>query len=64
MQYKTLEQYLIECIQDNTDFCFSFKECPNPDFVKRFKSKFENEFIKMDTLKDINSGKNMPVEEE
>lgn len=34
---KTLEEYLIECIHENTDFCLSFKEIPNPDFVKRFR---------------------------
>jgi hypothetical protein len=36
-QYKTLEEYLIECIHDKIDFCFSFKEIPNPDFVPRFR---------------------------
>jgi hypothetical protein len=53
MQHKTLEQYLIECIQDNVDFCFNFKEIPNPEFLPRFKARYEAEFIKMEALRDI-----------
>ena len=37
IEFKQLEQYLIECVHENTDFCLSFKRIPNPDFVKRFK---------------------------
>ena len=59
-----MEEYLIECVQEKTDFCFSFKEIPNPDFVKRFMTRYENEFIKFDTLKDIAKGKNMDSEED
>jgi hypothetical protein len=44
---KTLEEFLIECIHEGTDFCFSFKEIPNPEFVKRFRSQFEKEFEKL-----------------
>lgn len=35
---KTLEEFLIECIHENTDFCFSYQEIPNADFVKRFRT--------------------------
>lgn len=56
-EYKTLEEYLIECINENTDFCLSFKEIPNADFVKRFRNKYENEFVKIETLKNIREGK-------
>jgi hypothetical protein len=34
---KTLEEFLIECVHEGTDFCLSFKEIPNPDFEKRFR---------------------------
>lgn len=51
--FKTLEEYLIECVHEGTDFCFSFKEIPNPDFVRRFKTQFASEFIKMETLQNM-----------
>jgi hypothetical protein len=44
---KTLEEFLIECIHEGTDFCFSYKDIPNPDFVKRFRTQYENEFVKL-----------------
>jgi hypothetical protein len=47
---KTLEEYLIECIHENTDFCLSFKEVPNPDFVQRFRVRYEKEFEKLRNL--------------
>jgi hypothetical protein len=34
---KTLEEFLIECIYEETDFCLNYKEIPNPDFEKRFR---------------------------
>ena len=54
---KTLEEFLIECIHEGTDFCLSFKEVPNPDFETRFRQKFESEFLKLQTLASIDSGK-------
>ena len=56
-EYKTLEEYLIECIHESTDFCLSFKEVPNPDFVQRFRNKYDNEFSKIETIKNIREGK-------
>ena len=47
---KTLEEFLIDCIHEGTDYCLSFKEIPNPDFIKRFRQQYENEFIKLETL--------------
>lgn len=52
---KTLEEFLIECIHEGTDFCFSFKEIPNPDFIKRFRSQYENEFNKLQSLAKFDS---------
>jgi hypothetical protein len=49
-QFKTLEEYLIESIYEKTDFCLSFKKIPNPEFIKRFKQQYANEFLKMETL--------------
>jgi hypothetical protein len=54
---KTLEEFLIECIHEGTDFCLSFKEVPNPDFEPRFRQKYESEFLKLQTLSSIDSGK-------
>jgi len=54
---KTLEEYLIECIHESTDFCLNFKEIPNPDFVTRFRSQYEREFEKLANLQSLN-GKN------
>ena len=54
---------MIECIHDNTDFCLSFKEVPNPDFLTRFRTKYETEFIKIETIKNIREGKNASDDE-
>jgi hypothetical protein len=37
MENKRLEDYLIESIFENTDFCLSFKEIPSPEFLRLFK---------------------------
>eukprot|EP00347_Sterkiella_histriomuscorum_P011097 403373765 len=50
---KTLEQYLIECIHEKTDYCLSFKEIPNPNFIPRFKQQFENEFMKLEAFDEM-----------
>jgi hypothetical protein len=52
-QYKTLEEYLIECVHEKTDFCLSFKEIPNPDFEGRFRQQYANEFLKMESLEQM-----------
>ena len=52
---KTLEEFLIECIHENTDFCLSFKEIPNPDFVPRFRQQYEKEFEKLVNLSKLDS---------
>ncbi len=49
-----LEDYLIECLHENTDFCLNFKEIPNPDFVPRFRTKYEKEFEKLKNLQGKN----------
>ena len=54
---KTLEEFLIECIYENTDFCLSFKEIPNPDFVKRFRTQYEKEFEKLKVLSTLDGSK-------
>jgi len=54
---KTLEEFLIECVHEGTDFCLSFKEIPNPDFESRFRQKYESEFFKLQTLSKLD-GKN------
>lgn len=41
---KSIEDYLIECIHEKVDFCFSFKEIPSPDFEKRFREQYLKEF--------------------
>ena len=52
-EYKTLEEFLIECIHEGTDFCLSFKQIPNPQFVRRFKQQYANEFLKLQTLERL-----------
>ena len=54
---KTLEEFLIECVHEKTDFCLSFRDIPNPDFVRRFRIQYENEFLKLSTLLNIDGGK-------
>ena len=49
-EYKTLEIFLVECVNDNIDFCLSFRKIPNHDFVPRFKSRFEAEFMKLQAM--------------
>jgi len=55
---KTLEEFLIECIFEGTDFCLSFKEVPNPDFVPRFRQKYDSEFLKLQALNDLDKKHN------
>jgi hypothetical protein len=50
---RTLEQFLIECIHEGTDFCLSFKEIPNPDFERRFRQQYEAEFLRLETLSKL-----------
>lgn len=52
-QYKTLEEFLIECVHEKIDFCLSFKEIPNPDFEPRFRTQFANEFLKLESLQNM-----------
>lgn len=54
---KTLEEFLIECVHEGTDFCLNFKEIPNPDFISRFRTQYEREFEKLANLQNL-SGKN------
>ncbi|CDW79166.1 UNKNOWN [Stylonychia lemnae] len=51
--HKTLEEYLIECVYEKVDFCFNFKEIPNPDFIPRFQQQFQNEFMKIEALENM-----------
>lgn len=50
LENKRLEDFLIESIYYDIDFCFSFREIPNSDFLKMFRSKHESDFIRLKTL--------------
>ena len=54
-EYKTLEEYLIECLHEGTDFCLSFKQIPNQQFVDRFKQQYAQEFVKLTTLEQLDN---------
>ena len=58
---KTLEEFLIECIHESTDFCLSFREIPNAEFVPRFRQQYEKEFEK---LANFSSKINQPGSDE
>jgi hypothetical protein len=62
-QYKTLEEFLIECVHEKTDFCLSFKEIPNPDFEKRFRQQYANEFLKLESLQDLSDSDNSALDD-
>lgn len=64
IEYKQLEQYLIDCVHEKTDFCLSFKRIPNDDFIQRFRQKFASDFIKLEALKDIDSDMNGTINEQ
>lgn len=55
-QHKILEEYLIESIHEGIDYCLGFKEIPSPEFLKRFKAKYANEFLKLEALKNLEDG--------
>lgn len=61
--YKTLEEYLIECIHEETDFCLAFREIPNPDFIRRFKQQYQTEFLKLETLQYLSDGDELIAED-
>lgn len=52
IEFKQLEQYLIECVHEGIDFCLSFKNIPNPDFIPRFRQKFSSDFKRLEALND------------
>lgn len=56
METKRLEDFLIESIFNQVDFCFSFPEIPNSDFLKIFKAKHESDFMKLKTEQDDQEG--------
>ena len=45
---KTLERYLIEAIYYKYDFCLSFKDFPNPEFVDLHRQKYADEFQQLE----------------
>ncbi len=61
---KTLEEFLIECIHEGTDFCLSFKDIPNAEFVRRFRQQYENEFNRLRALSGLNGGNDNSDDEE
>jgi hypothetical protein len=50
IENKRLEDFLIESIFYEVDFCFSFSHIPSPDFLKLFRAKHESDFIKLKML--------------
>ena len=40
----TMENYLVECLFFKTDFCLSFKNIPNEEFVDRHQERFAEQF--------------------
>jgi hypothetical protein len=49
-QTKTLEDYLILSIHDETPFSLSMQKIPDTESLMRFKKKYENEFLKLDVI--------------
>lgn len=43
---------MIEAIIDETPFSHSMKEIPSEDFVQKFKVRYENEFLRLEALKN------------
>ena len=41
---KTLEVYLVECIYYGYDYCLSFKDFPDPTFIRKHREQFAEEF--------------------
>ena len=37
-------------MHEGTDFCLSFPQIPNPDFERRFRTQYANDFLKLETL--------------
>ena len=70
---RQLEEYLIESIFFKTDFCLSFKEFPNEDFVERYKEQYRDQFALLDEQHgmeapvpkdEIVSDDNLPINDE
>ena len=40
----TMENYLVECLFFKTDFCLSFKNIPNDEFIDRHQERFAEQF--------------------
>lgn len=55
----TVEQWLAKAIHQNIDFSFSIKRIPSQEFINKFKLKYEQEFLRLETLDPHYEGDNL-----
>ena len=53
---KQLEEFLVEAIYYGYDYCLSFKEIPNQEFVARHREKFAVEFEHLESQRYYGGG--------
>ena len=53
----TLESFLVECMHEGVEFCFSHRNIPSSDFEERFRDKYSTEFAALEgkEAQDFNS---------
>ena len=39
-----LESFLVQCLHEKVEFCFSLRKIPSKDFEERFRDQFSSEF--------------------
>jgi len=44
----TLENFLVECLHDGVEFCFSHRGIPSTDFEERFRDQYSTEFAALE----------------
>lgn len=53
-EHTTVEQWLVKAIHENCDFSLSVKQIPSASFVKNFKKKYEIEFLRNESMDQLN----------
>ena len=44
----TLESFLVECMHEGVEFCFSHRNIPSNDFEERFRDQYSTEFAALE----------------
>ena len=47
-----LESFLVQCLHEKVEFCFSLRKIPSKDFEERFRDQFSSEFQQLENAEN------------